>query len=130
MQAAYKRTKKVLSRFIKVWFRGFPDIVTAEHLANMDIAPIDDTKTPVPKPDNQVEADLTFPGIHLVELAKIRPASGTPPDPRSDYGVRIYFGFSGPPQRGLPLPPDEGSQERGRPALLGLYPDEEETFRL
>jgi hypothetical protein len=103
MEAAYKRTKKILSRFIQVWFRGFPDIVTAEHLANMDIPPIDDTKTPVPKPDNQVEADLTFPGIHLVELTKIRPVSGTPPDSRSDYGVRIHFGFSGPPSDDYPF---------------------------
>jgi hypothetical protein len=102
MKAAYTRTKKVLSRFIQVWFRGFPDIVTAEHLANMDIPPIENTPTPIPEPDNQVEADLTFPGIHLVELAKIRPVSGTPPDPRSDYGVRIYFGFSAPPARPTP----------------------------
>jgi hypothetical protein len=28
MKGAYTRSKKVLSRFIKVWFRGFPDIVT------------------------------------------------------------------------------------------------------
>jgi hypothetical protein len=39
-----------------------------------------------------------LPGIHLVELQKIRPASGgTAPDIRSDYGVRIYFGLSGEP---------------------------------
>jgi hypothetical protein len=79
--AAYVRTKKVLSRFIKVWFRGFPDSVTADHLANMDIAPVDDTRSPIPAPDNQVEADLVFPGIHLVALAKIRPVSGTAPAP-------------------------------------------------
>jgi hypothetical protein len=30
------------------------------------------------------EADLTFPGIHLVELAKIRAVKGTGPDTRSD----------------------------------------------
>jgi hypothetical protein len=34
MHDAYDRTGKILSRFIQVWFRGFPDIVTAEHLAN------------------------------------------------------------------------------------------------
>jgi hypothetical protein len=56
MKAAYTRSKKILSRFIKVWFRGFPDIVTAEHLANMDIPPINDTRSPVLEPDNQVEA--------------------------------------------------------------------------
>jgi hypothetical protein len=103
MRAAYARSRRVLSRFIKVWFRGFPEIVTAEHLANMDIAPINTAPSPVPKPDNQVEADLVFPGIHLVELLKIRPVSGTPPESRSDYGVRIYFGFSGPPSEKFPF---------------------------
>jgi hypothetical protein len=103
MKAVYKRSKKVLSRFIQVWIRGFPDLVTAEHLANMNIPPIDDTRSPVRQPDNQVEADLTFPGIHMVELVKIRPVSGTPPDVRSDYGVRIYFGFSGPPSEKFPF---------------------------
>jgi hypothetical protein len=34
----------------------------------MDIPPIDDTPTPIPEPDNQVEADLTFPGIHLIDF--------------------------------------------------------------
>jgi hypothetical protein len=103
MKAAYRRSKKVLSRFIQVWIRGFPDIVTAEHLANMNIPVIDNTRSPVPEPDNQVEADLTFPGIHMVELVKIRPVSGTPPDARSDYGVRIHFGFSGPPSEKFPF---------------------------
>jgi hypothetical protein len=103
MKAAYARSKKVLSRFIQVWFRGFPDIVTPEHLANLGIPPIDNTKSTVPAPDNQVEADLTFPGIHIVELAKIRPVTGTPPDSRSDYGVRIYFGLSGPPSEKYPF---------------------------
>jgi hypothetical protein len=103
MKAACVRSSSVLSRFIKVWFRGFPDIVTAAHLANMDIAPIDDTRSPIPAPDNQVEADLVFPGLHLVALAKIRPVSGTAPDPRSDYGVRIYFGLSGSPSEKFPF---------------------------
>jgi hypothetical protein len=37
-----------------------------------------------------------FPGIHLVELRTIRPVAGPmPPDLRSDYGVRIYYGLTG-----------------------------------
>ncbi|MDR1144320.1 MAG: hypothetical protein LBK77_08935 [Spirochaetaceae bacterium] len=31
-----------------------------------------------------------------MELRNIRPVSGADPDPRSDYGVRIYYGLSGP----------------------------------
>jgi hypothetical protein len=49
--------------------------------------------SPVPKPTAQVEADLMFPGIHLVELVKIRKVGNLPDDPRSDYGVRIYYGI-------------------------------------
>jgi hypothetical protein len=94
--AAWKRSKKVLARFIQVWFRGFPDKVTEEDLRNMAIPPIDDIRSVVPPPEVQVEADLVFPGIHLVELRKIRPVSGPGhPDPRSDYGVRIYYALSG-----------------------------------
>jgi hypothetical protein len=103
MHAGYKRSKPVLSRFIQVWFRGFPDIVTAEHLANMGIAPIDDKPTRIPRPVNQAEADLTFPGIHMVKLVRIRPVAGSQPDLRSDYGVRIYIGLSGPPSEKYPV---------------------------
>jgi hypothetical protein len=103
MEAAYVRSKKVLSRFIQVWFRGFPEIVTADHLANLGIPPIDKIKTPIPAPGNQAEADLTFPGIHMVELRNIRPVAGMPPEPRSDYEVEICFGFIGPPSEKYPL---------------------------
>jgi hypothetical protein len=114
MHAAYDRSKPVLSRFIQVWFRGFPDIVTAEYLANMGIAPIDNKPTPIPKPVNQVEADLTFPGIHMVKLMKIRSVAGSLPDPRSDYGVRIFIGLDGPPSEKYPVrftkPPKKGRE--------------------
>ncbi|MDR2739933.1 MAG: hypothetical protein LBB68_08920 [Treponema sp.] len=57
-----------------------------------------DSSSPTPTPDAQPEADLTFPGIHLVELRNIRPmAGGTAPNPRSNYGVRIYYGLTGEP---------------------------------
>ncbi|MDR2360121.1 MAG: hypothetical protein LBD85_02420 [Oscillospiraceae bacterium] len=92
---AWKTTKQVLSRFIKVWFRGFPDQVTNADLLKMGIPPLDTERTPIPPPENQVEADLTFPGIHMVELQRIRPVAGTAPDARSDYGVRIYYGITG-----------------------------------
>ncbi|MDR2359873.1 MAG: hypothetical protein LBD85_01140, partial [Oscillospiraceae bacterium] len=100
---AYKRTKAVLSRFIKVWFRGFPEKVTDDDLVNMGIPPIDTDRTPIPPPENQVEADITFPGIHMVELQRIRPVAGTAPDARSDYGVRIYYGITGEVSEALPF---------------------------
>jgi hypothetical protein len=57
-----------------------------------------DPPSPIETPEAQPEADLTFPGIHLVELRNIRPvAGGTAPDLRSDYGVRIHYGLTGEP---------------------------------
>jgi hypothetical protein len=55
----------------------------------------DTTSSPVPTPTVQVEADLAFPGIHLIELMKIRPVTGTGTESRSDYGTRIYYGILG-----------------------------------
>jgi hypothetical protein len=56
------------------------------------------SSSPIPAPETQPEADLTFPGIHLVDLKNIRAAAGgEAPDPRSDYGVRIHYGLSGEP---------------------------------
>jgi hypothetical protein len=57
----------------------------------------DTTSTEIPLPESQPTADMVFPGIHLVELIKIRPIGGPPPDPRSDHGVRIYWGLGGEP---------------------------------
>ncbi|MDR1420919.1 MAG: hypothetical protein LBI86_11135 [Treponema sp.] len=76
-RAAFNSSYKVLSRFIQVWIRGFPEIVTVEDLENLGIPPIDHTHTPVPRPKAQAEADLTFPGIHTVELRNIRTVAGT-----------------------------------------------------
>ncbi|MDR2185128.1 MAG: hypothetical protein LBO80_05595 [Treponema sp.] len=71
---------------------GNPDIV------DLGLTPWDPHQTPIPRPEAQVEADLAFPGIHQVELQNIRPVGNFGvPDPRSDYGVRIYYGLSGPP---------------------------------
>ncbi|MDR2094542.1 MAG: hypothetical protein LBP76_03370 [Treponema sp.] len=84
-------------RFFKGHYFLIPPLTNAD-IVNLGLTPRDTSRTPVPKPEAQVEADMTFPGIHLVELQNIR-AVGTSgiPDLRSDYGVRIYYGLSGPP---------------------------------
>jgi hypothetical protein len=91
---AKKEAKKVIRPFVNQYLRFSP--VTNEDRTAMKIPNRDTTPSDVPVPTAQPEADLTFPGIHLVELRKIRPVSGTAPDARSDYGVRIYYGLSGP----------------------------------
>jgi hypothetical protein len=74
-----------------------------------------DPASPIPTPTAQPEADLAFPGIHLVQLRNIRPVSGgIPPDSRSDYGVRIFFGLSGDPTEAhrfrVAAPPKSGRE--------------------
>jgi hypothetical protein len=103
-------------RFFKKHYFLVPPLTNAD-LVNLGLNPPDTSRTPIPKPTAQVEADLTFPGIHLVELKNIRPTgSSGVPDPRSDYGVRIFYGLSGTasdkfrfrvtgePQKGSDLP--------------------------
>jgi hypothetical protein len=63
---------------------------TGNELNSQDTIP-----TPILPPTAQVYADLTFPGIHLVELQKIRLVSGSAPDSRSDYGVRVFWEITG-----------------------------------
>jgi hypothetical protein len=53
----------------------------------------DTTPTSVPRPRDQPEADITYPGKHLIELDRIRSVAGGSDDPRSDWGIRIHFGI-------------------------------------
>jgi hypothetical protein len=61
-----------------------PPLINAETV-DLGLTPQDATHTPIPRPEAQAEADITFTGIRLVELKNIR-AIGTQgiPDPRSD----------------------------------------------
>jgi hypothetical protein len=51
---------------------------------------------PVLRPQAQPEADIAYPGVHLIELIHIRAIAGTG-DPRREYGVRIFWGILGSP---------------------------------
>jgi hypothetical protein len=83
-------------RFVKSHYFLKPPL-TETDLAALGFGP-KRPASPIPRPESQPEADLAFPGIHLVELRNIRPvAGGIPPDPRSNYGVRIFYGLSGEP---------------------------------
>jgi hypothetical protein len=87
-------SRKVIRPFVNQYLRYPP--VTKQDREAMGIPNRDEKPTPIPPPELQVEADLIFPGIHLVELVHIRPVGIAVPDPRSDYGVRIYYGLTGP----------------------------------
>jgi hypothetical protein len=59
----------------------------------------DPTRTPVPRPQAQPEADITYPGRHLLELARIRavPGSMSEEEEKAEFGVRIFWGVLGDP---------------------------------
>jgi hypothetical protein len=103
------------AEFVNRYLRHPP--VTNEQRDDLGIPNHDPIRTPIPPPKSQVVADIDFPGIHMVELRNIRRVPGTiEDDPRSDYGVRIYYGLTGkptdtfkfrltePPQKGTDLP--------------------------
>jgi hypothetical protein len=94
-QAAFKALKEKMRFFRDRYFKLPP--LTDGDWAALGFRRKDPHPTPIPVPEAQVEADLAFPGIHLVELKNIRPVGvyGVP-DPRSDYGARIYYGLTGP----------------------------------
>jgi hypothetical protein len=83
-------------RYIKARYFHSPPL-TESDFASLLLNKPDTSSSEIPLPNAQPTADLSFPGIHLVELSNIRPLSGTPPDPRADYGVRIHWGLSGEP---------------------------------
>jgi hypothetical protein len=68
MRAAFTGSRKVLSHFVQVWIRGFPEIVTPMHLAHMGIPPIDDTPTPVGRPSTVPEFRFVIKRAGLLAL--------------------------------------------------------------
>jgi hypothetical protein len=82
-------------RFIKSRYFLSPPLTDAD-IISLELKPKDTTHTPVPPPAAQAEADISRPGVHLLEL-HLRPVAGSPPDPhRSDYGYRVYYGVLPP----------------------------------
>jgi hypothetical protein len=58
----------------------------------------DTVRTTVKTPTCQPEADVVYPGPHLLELVKIRRVSGIGNDPPdADFGTRIFWGIMGEP---------------------------------
>jgi hypothetical protein len=62
---------------------------------SLGLKPKDTTKTSVAPPSGQAEADVTYPGPHLLML-HLKPIAGTMLDHRADYGYRIYDGILPP----------------------------------
>jgi hypothetical protein len=72
--------------------RFFVPPLSDPDLVYLGLRPKDTIRTPVPDPTGQAEADITYPGPHLLML-HLKPIEGTLIDPRADHGYRIYFGI-------------------------------------
>jgi hypothetical protein len=81
---------KALMRDIKRRFIFSPPLTEAE-LISLGLQPKDSTPTTVTPPTGQAEGAITFPARtqHLLGIKRI---AGTPVDPKSHYGFRVYFG--------------------------------------
>jgi hypothetical protein len=78
-------------RFFKSHYFLSPPL-TEENLVSLGLKP-QNPPTPIPAPKTQAEADISRPGVHLLEL-HLRPVSSSVSDPhRSDYGYRVYYGI-------------------------------------
>ena len=88
--------KMNLEKALRTYIQGFiarNPLVNNEHRAQMNLPVSSANYSSIGIPTDQVEADLAFPGIHLVELVNIRTVGKPGGDPRADYGVRIHYGI-------------------------------------
>jgi hypothetical protein len=88
-------SEKTLRKFVKAYLRYHPAVTNADR-DNMGI-PNDTAHSTVPRPKAQPEADIAYPGVHLIELINIRAINPHEDDPRSEWGVRIFWGILGSP---------------------------------
>jgi hypothetical protein len=65
--------------------------------------------TPMPTPWAQCEADIAYPGRHLLELAHIRAVQGTMSEEEAElgFGVRIFWGILGSGLSAVPVTGDD-----------------------
>jgi hypothetical protein len=58
----------------------------------LGLPPRDTIRTPIPNPTGQAVAEVSYPGVHMLQL-KLKPLTGTLINPRADHGYRIYHGI-------------------------------------
>jgi hypothetical protein len=80
------KMRDVKDRYFKKPPLADPDFIS------LGLKPKDTVKTPVAAPAGQAEADVTYPGPHLLML-RLRHIEGTLTDDRADYGYRVYYGI-------------------------------------
>jgi hypothetical protein len=91
---ARKRDEKVLRNFNNE-FILYSSAVSPQEKKDLGNKLRDDHPTPIPRPWDQVEADIVLLGPHLMEL-RIKKLPSLEGDPeRANYGVRIFWGVLG-----------------------------------
>jgi hypothetical protein len=69
--------------------------------------------SPIPPPEIFPIAEVSYINAHLLALINIRPSNAEEDDPRSDYGVRIFWGVLGEPSENdkfrIAVPPKVGN---------------------
>jgi hypothetical protein len=109
---ARDRGKKILREFNNQYVLYAREVSDAERV-DIGAHVHDSVHSVVPAPESQPEADVVYPGRHLLELVNIRPVPGIgEDDPRADWGVRIFWGIMGEPgprdRFRLAAPPEKG----------------------
>ncbi|MDR1420002.1 MAG: hypothetical protein LBI86_06485 [Treponema sp.] len=87
-----RKAAQAALRPFRAQYLSFPPVTDADRAA-MGLSTRNTRPTPIPVPTSQAEADLVFPGVHLVELTAIRKTGTISSDSRSDRGVRIHLGI-------------------------------------
>ena len=85
----------VKMRFIKNHFFLKPPL-TDQDFISLGLKPPDETRTPIPAPEGQATADVSYPGIGVLEL-HCRHIAGQPlVDKRSEFGYCVYWSVMPP----------------------------------
>ena len=71
-----------------------PPLTDADFIS-LELKPKNTAKTPILPPAGQAEAEISYPGVHLL-LLRIHPLSGSVIDPRVVHGFRIFYGLLPP----------------------------------
>jgi hypothetical protein len=90
-----KAAKAIIRPFVNQYLR-FPPVTNEDRTA-VGVPNHDTTRSNVPTPRAQPEADVAYPGVHLIELTHIRAVDPSLDDPRADWGTRIFWGIIGEP---------------------------------
>ena len=90
LNTAKKELKETMRDVKRRYFFSPP--LTDSDLISLGLKPKDVIPTPVGDPQGQATADVTYLGGQIVQL-HTKHVTGTPADPKANYGQKIYYGL-------------------------------------